>query len=114
MAERHDSVTIGTDLSGLSFRDRKEVMRRLHKHAGEARESRAAREAKQQEWLSGQQDRIDEAARKRAARPERERKLEARDKVAADLVREGVAESHTEAQRIVADAMRKGDRRRGR
>lgn len=94
-------------LEKLTKRDRKV----LEQRANEAREEERAEQRRQAEHREQFHANREESERRVRAVDEHTRRMEARDKVAADLARR-MGVSHTDAQRIVVESLQRGDRRR--
>ena len=88
------------------------LSKRLRELSGNAREVAEAREAEKRKKLEQRDDNIREAERRRRAKGEYERTMDARDKVAKQVA-DNAGMSFPDAQRAVTNAMQQSRRRRG-
>lgn len=94
-------------LEKLTKRDRKV----LEQRANEAREEGRAEARRQREHRAEFEANRAESEQRCRSVDEHSRRMEARDKVAADLAQR-LRVSHTDAQRLVIESLQRGDRRR--
>ena len=94
------------------FKPTAKSMALLREHVGRAEESMEVHARENAKAMKGHRERTSAALASQAARPECERKMDAKAKVAADLARGGKM-NRQEADAFVARAMERGDKTRG-